>query len=242
MSYGALSPSAILAMNAGAKKGNFYQCTGEGGLTSYHRKKGGDLVWQIGTGYFGCRNEDGTFCEDLFVEHAILDQVKMIEIKISQGAKPGHGGVLPAAKITPEIAAARKIPMGRDCISPPGHTAFSTPRGLCEFIGRLRELSGGKPVGFKLCVGHRTEFLSVCKAMLETEIYPDFIGVDGAEGGTGAAPLEFSDAVGTPLKGGLIFVHNALVQSARSYSRGGSRKGSLCICYCAKSCDRSGLV
>ena len=211
MSFGALSPSAILAMNAGAKKGNFYHCTGEGGLSSYHRKKGGDLVWQIGTGYFGCRNDDGTFCEDLFVEQAILDQVKMIEIKISQGAKPGHGGVLPAAKITPEIAAARKIPMGRDCISPPGHTAFSTPRGLCEFVGRLRALSGGKPIGFKLCVGHRTEFLSVCKAMLETEIFPDFITVDGAEGGTGAAPLEFADTVGTPLKGGLIFVHNALV-------------------------------
>jgi glutamate synthase domain-containing protein 2 len=211
MSFGALSPNAIMALNKGAKKGNFYHCTGEGGISSYHRKYGGDLVWQIGTGYFGCRNDDGTFNEDLFAEQAQTEQVRMIEIKISQGAKPGHGGVLPAVKITPEIAAARKIPMGRDCVSPPGHTAFTTPRGLCEFVSKLRRLSGGKPVGFKLCVGHRTEFLSVCKAMLETEILPDFITVDGAEGGTGAAPLEFSDSLGTPLKGGLIFVHNALV-------------------------------
>ena len=211
MSFGALSPAAILALNAGAKKGAFYHCTGEGGLSSYHKKKGGDLVWQIGTGYFGCRNDDGSFNAELFADQSRLDQVKMIELKISQGAKPGHGGVLPAAKITPEIAATRKIPMGRDCISPSGHTAFSTPRGLCEFVGRLRTLSEGKPIGFKLCVGHRTEFLSVCKAMLETEIFPDFITVDGAEGGTGAAPLEFSDNLGTPLKGGLVFVHNALV-------------------------------
>ena len=211
MSFGALSPNAIMALNAGAKKGNFYHCTGEGGISSYHRKYGGDLVWQIGTGYFGCRNDDGSFNEDLFAEQSQLDQVRMIEIKISQGAKPGRGGVLPAAKITSEIAAARKVPMGRDCISPPGHSAFTTPRGLCEFVRKLRDLSGGKPIGFKLCVGHRAEFLSVCKAILETNILPDFITVDGSEGGTGAAPLEFADSLGTPLKGGLVFVHNALV-------------------------------
>ncbi len=211
MSFGALSANAVMALNAGAKQGDFYQCTGEGGISSYHQKYGGDLVWQIGTGYFGCRNDDGTFDDALFAERAKLDQVRMIEIKISQGAKPAHGGVLPASKITPEIAAARKIPMGRDCISPPGHSAFTTPLGLCEFIAKLRSHSGGKPIGFKLCVGHRTEFLSICKAMLETNILPDFITVDGAEGGTGAAPLEFSDSLGTPLKGGLIFVHNALV-------------------------------
>ena len=201
MSFGALSPNAIMALNAGAKKGNFYHCTGEGGISSYHRKYGGDLVWQIGTGYFGCRNDDGSFNEDLFAEQSQLDQVRMIEIKISQGAKPGRGGVLPAAKITSEIAAARKVPMGRDCISPPGHSAFTTPRGLCEFVRKLRDLSGGKPIGFKLCVGHRAEFLSVCKAILETNILPDFITVDGSEGGTGAAPLEFADSLGTPLKG-----------------------------------------
>ena len=200
-----------MALNAGAKKGGFYHCTGEGGLSPYHLKNGGDLVWQIGTGYFGCRKDDGTFYADLFQEQATNDAVKMIEIKISQGAKPGHGGVLPAAKVTEEIARTRKVPMGQDCISPPGHSAFDSPRGLCEFIARLRELCGGKPVGFKLCIGHPTEFLAVCKAMLATNILPDFITVDGAEGGTGAAPMEFSDSLGAPLKGGLMFVHNALV-------------------------------
>ncbi|MCG8585908.1 MAG: FMN-binding glutamate synthase family protein [Pirellulales bacterium] len=211
MSFGALSPNALLALNQGAKKGNFYHCTGEGGVSPYHLKHGGDLTWQIGTGYFGCRKDDGTFDPELFRDQAAHDSVKMIEIKISQGAKPGHGGVLPAAKITPEIASTRKIPMGHDCLSPPGHSAFTTPRGLCEYIAQLRELSNGKPVGFKLCIGHPAEFLAACKAMLETEILPDFITVDGAEGGTGAAPPEFSDSVGMPLKGGLMFVHNALV-------------------------------
>ena len=211
MSFGAISPNAIMALNRGAKLGEFYHCTGEGGLSPYHLRHGGDLVWQIGTGYFGCRKQDGTFDPELFQEQAGADSVKMIEIKISQGAKPGHGGVLPAAKITEEIAATRKIPMGQDCISPPGHSAFDSPRGLCEFIAQLRELSGGKPIGFKLCIGHPAEFLSVCKAMLETGIRPDFITVDGGEGGTGAAPIEFSDSLGTPLRGGLMFVHNALV-------------------------------
>ncbi len=211
MSFGAISPNAIMALNSGAKKGGFYHCTGEGGLSPYHLEHGGDLVWQIGTGYFGCRKDDGTFDSKLFAEQAVHDSVKMIEIKISQGAKPGHGGVLPAAKITPEISATRKVPMGTDCVSPPGHRAFDSPRGLCEYVAQLRELCGGKPVGFKLCVGHPVEFLAVCKAMLETGILPDFITVDGAEGGTGAAPLEFSDSIGSPLKGGLMFVHNALV-------------------------------
>ncbi|MEQ8785262.1 MAG: FMN-binding glutamate synthase family protein [Pirellulaceae bacterium] len=211
MSFGAISPNAILAMNAGAKLGGFYHCTGEGGLSKYHLQNGGDIVWQIGTGYFGCRNDDGTFNADLFQQQAAHEQVKMIEIKISQGAKPGHGGVLPAAKITPEIAETRKISMGRDCISPPGHSAFDSPRGLCQFIGRLRELSDGKPIGFKLCIGHPTEFFAVCKAMLDTGVTPDFITVDGGEGGTGAAPIEFSDSLGSPLREGLMLVHNALV-------------------------------
>lgn len=211
MSFGAISPNAILALNKGAKKAGFAHWTGEGGISPYHKEPGGDIVWQIGTGYFGCRNDDGTFNVDLFAEQAIDDQVKMIEIKISQGAKPGHGGVLPAAKITPEIAQTRKIPMGQDCISPPGHSTFTTPRELCEWIKQLREVCGGKPVGFKLCIGMPHEFLAICKAMLDTRILPDFINVDGAEGGTGAAPLEFSNAMGMPLIEGLVFVHNALV-------------------------------
>jgi glutamate synthase domain-containing protein 2 len=211
MSFGAISPNAIMAMNSGAKKSNFAHWTGEGGLSPYHLKHGGDLVWQIGTGYFGCRDENGNFDRESFAEQATLSQVKMIELKLSQGAKPGHGGVLPAAKVTPEIAKTRHVPMGQDVISPPGHTAFDSPRGLCEFIGQLRELSGGKPTGFKICIGHRSEFLSVCKAMLDTGIFPDFITVDGAEGGTGAAPLEFTNAMGTPLVDGLIFVRNSLV-------------------------------
>ncbi|MAB80595.1 MAG: FMN-binding glutamate synthase family protein [Planctomycetes bacterium] len=211
MSFGALSPNALMALNRGAKKGNFYHCTGEGGLSPHHLKYGGDLVWQVGTGYFGCRTIDGKFDPDLFRDQASHESVKMIEVKISQGAKPGHGGVLPASKISHEIAATRKVPMGQDCISPPGHSAFNSPRGLCEYIAQLRDLSGGKPIGFKLCIGHPVEFLSTCKAMIETGILPDFITVDGAEGGTGAAPPEFSDSIGAPLKGGLMFVHNALV-------------------------------
>ena len=210
MSFGALSANAIRALNKGAKMGGFAHDTGEGSISRYHREHGGDLIWEIGTGYFGCRNEDGTFNPDMFAEQACLDQVKMIEIKLSQGAKPGHGGVLPAHKVTAEIAEARHVPAGRDCLSPPGHSSFSTPVELLQFIERLRSLSGGKPVGFKLCIGHRWEFLAIVKAMLETGIQPDFIVVDGAEGGTGAAPLEFSDHLGTPLYEALLFVHNAL--------------------------------
>ena len=191
MSFGAISPNAIMALNQGAKKGNFYHCTGEGGLSPYHLRYGGDLVWQIGTGYFGCRDNQGRFDPDLFADQSQEEAVKMIEIKISQGAKPGHGGVFPAAKITPEISKTRKVPMGQDCISPPSHSVFRTPRGLCEYVAQLRELSHGKPIGFKLCLGHPAEFLSVCKAMIDTGILPDFITVDGGEGGTGAAPIEF---------------------------------------------------
>ena len=211
MSFGAISPNAIMALNKGAKKAGFAHWTGEGGYSPYHQKYGGDIVWQIGTGYFGCRNDDGTFNASLFGEQAVDDQIKMIEIKISQGAKPGHGGVLPAAKITREIAETRKIPMGQDCLSPPGHSAFRTPIELCHYIQQLRELSGGKPVGFKLCVGMPHEFLAICKAILKTGIFPDFINVDGGEGGTGAAPPEFSNSMGAPLIEGLVFVHNSLV-------------------------------
>lgn len=211
MSYGSLSANAILALSQGAKMGGFAHNTGEGGISPYHLEGGGDLIWQIGTGYFGCRLQNGKFCKDLFRENAGQANVKMIELKLSQGAKPGHGGILPAAKLTPEIATIRHVPLGFDVISPPGHSAFSTPIELLEFIAQLRELSGGKPVGFKLCVGKRREFLAVCKAMVKTGITPDFIAVDGGEGGTGAAPLEFSNHIGAPLFEGLIFVHNALV-------------------------------
>ena len=211
MSFGALSANAILALNAGAKRGGFYHDTGEGGLSPYHSEHGGDLVWEIGSGYFGCRDEAGTFSPERFKATAAPDQVKMIEIKISQGAKPGHGGVLPGPKVTPEIALTRGVPVGVDCISPPRHSVFSTPRELCAFIAQLRELSGGKPVGFKLCIGHKWEFLAIVKAMLETGIVADFIVVDGAEGGTGAAPLEFIDHIGMPMRDGLRIVHNALV-------------------------------
>lgn len=210
MSYGSLSKNAVLALNAGAKMGNFAHNTGEGGLSHYHLDPGGDIIWQIGTGYFSCRNRDGTFSIAEFTKRATLPNVKMIEIKLSQGAKPGHGGILPAKKLTPEIVEIRGVEPGKDVISPPAHTAFSSPRGLLEFVQTLREASGGKPVGFKLCVGKRHEFLGVVKAMLETGILPDFITVDGGEGGTGAAPMEFSDSVGTPLNDGLSFVHNAL--------------------------------
>jgi glutamate synthase domain-containing protein 2 len=211
MSYGSLSANAVLALNAGAKMGNFYHSTGEGGLSRYHLEPGGDVVWQIGTGYFSCRNKDGTFNESEFAKRATLPNVKMIELKLSQGAKPGHGGILPAKKLTPEIVEIRGVEPGKDVISPPAHTSFSTPRGMMEFIKRLRDASGGKPTGFKLCVGKRHEFLAIVKAMLETGILPDFITVDGGEGGTGAAPMEFSDFVGTPLNEGLNFVHNSLV-------------------------------
>ncbi len=211
MSFGALSGNALLALNRGAKLGNFAHDTGEGGISPYHRESGGDLIWEIGSGYFGCRDQAGRFDPALFAGQAVQDQVRMIEIKLSQGAKPGHGGMLPGAKVTAEIADTRKVPAGRDCISPSYHSVFSTPLELVAFIARLRQLSGGKPVGFKLCIGHPWEFLAICKAMIESGIWPDFIVVDGAEGGTGAAPLEFSDHLGMPLREGLLFVHNALV-------------------------------
>ena len=210
MSYGSLSSRAILALNGGAKRGSFYHNTGEGGLSPHHLAPGGDVVWQLGTAYFGARDKAGRFDPGMFKERAQLPNVRMIEIKLSQGAKPGHGGILPAAKITPEIMAIRHVQPGSDVISPPGHTAFTTPLELLDFINQLRELSGGKPVGFKLCVGKRREFLGIVKAMLQTGYAPDFITVDGAEGGTGAAPLEFSNSVGMPLREGLSFVHNAL--------------------------------
>jgi glutamate synthase domain-containing protein 2 len=211
MSYGALSANAIRALNRGAQLGGFAHDTGEGGVSPYHREAGGDLVWEIGSGYFGCREADGTFSAEKFAALAVDPQIRMIELKLSQGAKPGHGGVLPAAKITPEISAIRGVPMGEDCVSPAAHTAFDTPIGLLEFIATLRRLSGGKPAGFKLCIGHPWEFMAICKAMVETGITPDFIVIDGKEGGTGAAPLEFMDHVGMPLRDGLTFVHNALV-------------------------------
>lgn len=211
MSFGALSGNAVLALNKGAAMGNFIHDTGEGGISNYHLEHGGNLIWNIGSAYFGCRDEHGQFSEEQFVRHAQRDNVKMIEIKLSQGAKPGHGGMLPGAKVTPEIAATRGIPVGQDCVSPVDHSAFSTPIGLLEFVARLRTLSGGKPVGFKLCIGHPWEWFAIAKAMLKTNILPDFIVVDGAEGGTGAAPVEFVDHVGTPLREGLRLVHNTLV-------------------------------
>ncbi|WP_313351395.1 FMN-binding glutamate synthase family protein [Paracoccus sp. (in: a-proteobacteria)] len=210
MSFGALSGNAILALNKGAKKGGFAHDTGEGGISRYHREGGGDLIYQVASGYFGCRNDDGSFSREKFAKTSADPQIKMIEIKLSQGAKPGHGGMLPASKISAEIAEARGIPMGVDCISPPAHSTFSTPIGLIEFVGELRALSNGKPIGFKLCIGHRREFLSIIKAMLKTGILPDFIVIDGAEGGTGAAPVEFANRVGMPMLEGLTFVHNAL--------------------------------
>jgi len=210
MSFGALSKNAVISLNKGAEIGNFSHNTGEGGLTNYHQQ-GGDIVWQIGTGYFGCRTPEGTFCPDQFKEKANSDHVKMIEIKLSQGAKPGHGGILPAAKITPEIAEIRNVPMGQDVLSPPAHSSFSTPEGLLEFVQTLRDLTGGKPIGFKLCIGKRREFIAICKAIISTGIYPDYIVVDGGEGGTGAAPLEFSNHIGTPLVPALVFVHNVLL-------------------------------
>lgn len=211
MSFGSLSKNAIRALNQGAKIGGFAHNTGEGGLSPYHLENGGDIIWQIGTGYFGARTPEGGFCPNNFQKRATLPQVKMIEIKLSQGAKPGHGGILPGAKVTQEISEIRGVPMGVDVISPPGHSVFTTPIGLLEFVKQLRDLSGGKPVGFKLCIGRRREFLAICKAMVSTGITPDFITVDGGEGGTGAAPVEFSNHIGAPLREALIFVHNSLV-------------------------------
>ena len=211
MSFGALSANAIRALNGGARKGGFMHDTGEGSISEHHRVHGGDLVWEIGSGYFGCRDEAGRFSEERFVANARDPQVKLIELKLSQGAKPGHGGVLPGPKVTPEIAAARGVPVGVDCVSPAAHSAFSTPLELLQFVDRLRTLSGGKPTGFKLCIGHPWEWFAICQAMLESGLTPDFIVVDGAEGGTGAAPLEFTDHVGTPLQEGLQLVHSTLV-------------------------------
>ena len=211
MSFGSLSANAIRALNKGAKLGGFYHDTGEGSISPYHREHGGDLVWEIGSGYFGCRADDGGFSEERFAANATDPQVKMIEIKLSQGAKPGHGGVLPAPKVTPEIALTRGVPEWVECVSPARHSAFDTPRGLLRFVSRLRELSGGKPVGFKLAIGHPWEWFGIAKAMHETGELPDFIVVDGAEGGTGASPAEFIDHVGVPMHEALILVHNTLV-------------------------------
>ena len=211
MSFGSLSANAIRALNTGARKGGFAHDTGEGGYSPYHRECGGDIIWEIGSGYFGCRNPDGTFNAEKFAATAVNEQIKMVELKLSQGAKPGHGGVLPAPKVSKEISLTRGVPMGEDCVSPAQHSAFSTPVEMMKFIAEMRRLSGGKPAGFKLCIGHEWEFLAICKAMLETGIYPDFIVVDGKEGGTGAAPPEFLDHIGKPMRQGLYFVHNALV-------------------------------
>jgi glutamate synthase domain-containing protein 2 len=210
MSFGALSQTAVMAMNKGAAEGNFLHNTGEGGLSPYHLEYGADLCWQIGTGYFGCRTIDGDFDEGEFAERARRDEVKCVEVKLSQGAKPGHGGILPAEKVTEEIAEIRGVPTDEDVISPPTHQEFSTPVEMLEFCEHLRELSGGKPVGFKLCVGRPHEFMSIAKAILETGIYPDFLTIDGKEGGTGAGPLEFVNSVGLPLREALSFVHNTL--------------------------------
>lgn len=211
MSFGALSANAIMALNAGARRGGFAHDTGEGSISMHHRKHGGDLIWEIGSGYFGCRNADGTFNPERFLANARDPQVRMIELKLSQGAKPGHGGVLPGPKVTAEIAAARGVEEGIDCVSPAAHSAFATPVEMLRFIDQLRNLSGGKPTGFKFCVGHPWEWFAIAKAMLATGITPDFIVIDGAEGGTGAAPLEFTDHVGAPLQEGLLLVHNTLV-------------------------------
>lgn len=210
MSYGALSKTAISALNKGAKLGNFAHNTGEGGISNFHLL-GGDLIWQIGTGYFGCRNDEGKFDGNLFQKNASRPEVKMIELKLSQGAKPGHGGILPAAKNTPEIAAIRHVKPGTDVMSPPWHSAFTTPVEMMHFMGELRELSGGKPVGFKICIGNKQEFVDICHAITTTQIIPDFITIDGAEGGTGAAPLEFTDSIGMPLFDALTFVVKTLI-------------------------------
>ncbi len=211
MSFGSLSANAVLALSRGAARGGFYHDTGEGGLSDYHLEGGGDLVWEIGSGYFSCRDEQGRFDPDSFARRARHPRVKMIELKLSQGAKPGHGGILPGQKVSAEIARTRAVPEGQDCVSPATHSAFSNPIELLEFIDRLRQLADGKPVGFKLAIGHPWEWFGIAKAMLETDLLPDFIVVDGAEGGTGAAPLEFADNVGLPLREALLLVHNTLV-------------------------------
>ena len=211
MSFGSLSDNAIRSLNRGAKIGNFFHNTGEGGISSYHLEHGGDIVWQIGTGYFGCRTESGEFCSKTFATNAKKPSVKMIEIKMSQGAKPGHGGILPAEKNTAEIAAIRGVKQGSTVNSPAAHSAFSTPIEMMHFIQQLRELSGGKPVGFKLAVGRTSEVFALCKAMIETGIKPDFITVDGGEGGTGAAPLEYTNSIGMPLKDALVIITDALI-------------------------------
>jgi len=210
MSFGSLSANAIEALNAGAKIGGFAHNTGEGGLSPYHLKHGGDIIWQIGTGYFGARTEDGKFSDDAFRKNALLPQVKMIEIKLSQGAKPGHGGILPAPKNTPEIAAIRLVKPYTTVYSPTFHSAFSNPKELILFVKRLRELSDGKPVGFKLCIGKKSEFIGLCKAMILLDTYPDFITIDGGEGGTGAAPPEFSNFVGMPFLDAIAFADSTL--------------------------------
>lgn len=211
MSFGSLSANAIRALNKGAQMGNFYHDTGEGSLSPYHLENGGDIVWEIGSGYFGCRTLEGKFDPEKFKQQASNSAIKMIEIKLSQGAKPGHGGILPKDKISEEISQIRGVPRDRDCVSPASHSAFTTPTEMMHFIQSLRELSNGKPVGFKLCIGQPWQFMSIVKAMLETKIVPDFIVVDGSEGGTGAAPIELIDNMGTPLREGLLFVHNTLV-------------------------------
>jgi glutamate synthase domain-containing protein 2 len=211
MSFGALSANAIRALNQGAKMGGFAHDTGEGSISRYHREMGGDLIWELGSGYFGCRTADGKFDPVRFAEQAQDPQVKMVELKLSQGAKPGHGGVLPGPKVTPEIAEARGVPVGVDCVSPAKHGVFSNPIELLEFIAKMRELSGGKPAGMKLAIGHPWEFFAIAKAMVKTGLTPDFIVVDGSEGGTGAAPVEFTDHVGVPLREALLLVHNTLV-------------------------------
>ncbi len=210
MSFGSLSNRAIEALNGGAKIGRFAHNTGEGGISPYHLKPGGDLIYQFGTGYFGCRDDQGNFDAEKFASLVAHPQVKMIEVKLSQGAKPGHGGILPAEKNTREIAQIRGVEPGTVVLSPPYHRAFSGPLGLIDFMAQLRTLAGGKPIGFKLCVGWRSEFLSICKAMIERQVFPDFIAVDGGEGGTGAAPLEFTNSVGMPYREALAFVHDAL--------------------------------
>jgi len=210
MSFGALSDRAVEAFNGGAKIGNFAQNTGEGGISPYHLKFGGDLIWQVGTGYFGCRTPEGNFDEKLFAKKAAYPEVKMIELKISQGAKPGHGGILPAIKNTEEIAKIRHVQPHTVVASPPYHTAFNTPSEMVTFLKKMRDLAGGKPIGFKVCIGHKAEFISICRAMIEQDTYPDYIDIDGGEGGTGAAPQEFSNYLGAPMLDGLAFAHNVL--------------------------------
>lgn len=210
MSFGSLSTNAVMALNKGAKMGNFAHNTGEGGISPYHLKHGGDLIWQVGTGYFGCRNDDGTFNGDMFRKNALKPEIKMIEIKLSQGAKPGHGGILPASKNTEEIAEIRGVKPGIAVHSPPSHSAFGNPIAFMHWIKKLRDLSDGKPIGFKLCIGRKQEFMDFCEAMICTGIRPDFITVDGGEGGTGAAPVEFANSIGMPLREGLVFVHDTL--------------------------------